>query len=307
MNRRTLKIEIFCAHPLPTSPLQRDDRETLVREHRQVLEVPWAGSCPHEMMYTTYTKSRWNILYLKHGCNQRSNTRLCVFLCLEPLDFTHISPHQADRWGMDKNESSRDDPGSSRFPLSPVSMPAFQQAPLFQGRCNLFFPDQDTSTNIFRINFLNIPKDPTHPSKVPGQGSGTSWRHSWVSKGVRGTERTFLGPATTQSLVVKFDGEVCGGVLVEDASGDFPSKRSSKISFQTSLEVRHQFRRKLRQLHSGAGAYFSTPSLRVEDPHPTGRSPDPKKVAVHSEKAMMCQKKNSCKRLLSFRPKKRGK
>ena len=31
----------------------------------------------------------------------------------------------------------------------------------------------------------------------------------------------------------------------------FPSKRSSKIAFQTSPEVRHQFRRKLRQLHSG--------------------------------------------------------
>ena len=31
----------------------------------------------------------------------------------------------------------------------------------------------------------------------------------------------------------------------------FPSKRSSKISCQTSPEVRHQFRRKLRQLHSG--------------------------------------------------------
>ena len=31
----------------------------------------------------------------------------------------------------------------------------------------------------------------------------------------------------------------------------FPSKRSSKISFQTSPEVRYQFRRKLRQLHPG--------------------------------------------------------
>ena len=30
-----------------------------------------------------------------------------------------------------------------------------------------------------------------------------------------------------------------------------PRKRSSKISFQTSPEVRHQFRRKLHQLHSG--------------------------------------------------------
>ena len=60
-----------------------------------------------------------------------------------------------------------------------------------------------------------------------------------------------LGPTKTQNLVVKFDGEICGGVLVENASDDFPSKRSSKISFQTSPEVRHQFRRKLRQLHSG--------------------------------------------------------
>ena len=27
---------------------------------------------------------------------------------------------------------------------------------------------------------------------------------------------------TTQNLVVKFDGEICGGVLVENASDDFP-------------------------------------------------------------------------------------
>ena len=60
-----------------------------------------------------------------------------------------------------------------------------------------------------------------------------------------------IGATTTQNLIVKFDGEICGGVLVENASDDFPSKRSSKISFQTSPEVRHQFRRKLRQLHSG--------------------------------------------------------
>ena len=31
----------------------------------------------------------------------------------------------------------------------------------------------------------------------------------------------------------------------------FPNKGSLKISFQTSPEIRHQFRRKLRQLHSG--------------------------------------------------------
>ena len=31
--------------------------------------------------------------------------------------------------------------------------------------------------------------------------------------------------ATTQNLVVKFDGEICGGVLVENASDDFPQQK----------------------------------------------------------------------------------
>ena len=35
----------------------------------------------------------------------------------------------------------------------------------------------------------------------------------------------FLGPATTQNLVVKFDGEICGGVLVENVSDDFPQQK----------------------------------------------------------------------------------
>ena len=34
--------------------------------------------------------------------------------------------------------------------------------------------------------------------------------------------------ATTQNLVVKFDGEFCSGVLVENVLDNFPSKRSSK-------------------------------------------------------------------------------
>ena len=38
----------------------------------------------------------------------------------------------------------------------------------------------------------------------------------------------FVGPATTQNLVVKFDGEICGGVLVENASGDFPQQKKLK-------------------------------------------------------------------------------
>ena len=35
----------------------------------------------------------------------------------------------------------------------------------------------------------------------------------------------FVGPATTQTLVVRFDGGICGGVLVEDASDDFPKQK----------------------------------------------------------------------------------
>ena len=34
-----------------------------------------------------------------------------------------------------------------------------------------------------------------------------------------------VGPGTTQNLVVKFDGEICGGVLVENASDDFPQQK----------------------------------------------------------------------------------
>ena len=34
-----------------------------------------------------------------------------------------------------------------------------------------------------------------------------------------------IGPATAQNLVVKFDGEICGGVLVENASDNFPQQK----------------------------------------------------------------------------------
>ena len=46
----------------------------------------------------------------------------------------------------------------------------------------------------------------------------------------------------------------------------FPSKRSSKISFQTSPEVRHQFRRKLRQLHSGNRWCLCEAYVQTSDP-----------------------------------------
>ena len=35
---------------------------------------------------------------------------------------------------------------------------------------------------------------------------------------------SFLGPATTQNLVVKFDSAICGGVLVVNVSDDFPQQ-----------------------------------------------------------------------------------
>ena len=79
--------------------------------------------------------------------------------------------------------------------------------------------------------------------------------------------------ATTQNLVVKFDGEICGGVLVENAFADFPSKRSSKISCQTSPNVRHQFRRKLRRLHSGINglsSYGQQPPPPLREMRPDG-------------------------------------
>ena len=57
-----------------------------------------------------------------------------------------------------------------------------------------------------------------------------------------------VGPATTQNPVVKFDGEICGGVLVENASDDFPQQKKLENLLP---ELRHPFRRKLRQLHSG--------------------------------------------------------
>ena len=40
-----------------------------------------------------------------------------------------------------------------------------------------------------------------------------------------------VGPVTTQNLVVKFDGEICGGVLVENASDDLFSQQKKLESF----------------------------------------------------------------------------
>ena len=53
-----------------------------------------------------------------------------------------------------------------------------------------------------------------------------SMRRKWGrGKADRSLTLLFEGPATTQNLVVKFDGEICGGVLVDNASDDFPQKK----------------------------------------------------------------------------------
>ena len=39
-----------------------------------------------------------------------------------------------------------------------------------------------------------------------------------------------LGPAPPQNLVVKFDGDICGGVLVENASDNFPPAKEARKS-----------------------------------------------------------------------------
>ena len=48
-----------------------------------------------------------------------------------------------------------------------------------------------------------------------------------VSAG-QGFKFTIVGPATAQNLVVKLDGEICGGVLVENASDDFSQQKKLK-------------------------------------------------------------------------------
>ena len=72
-----------------------------------------------------------------------------------------------------------------------------------------------------------------------------------------------VGPATTQNLVVKFDGEIWGGFLVENASDNFPTKEARKPPSKTSPEVHHQFRRNLRRLHSGNRWCLKRPFVRL--------------------------------------------
>ena len=98
-----------------------------------------------------------------------------------------------------------------------------------------------------------------------GNGSpckGSRWPRKWNGPLVKASVQicrheldenhwTWAKSATTQNLVVKFDGEIAVEFWWKMLLTNFPSKSSSKISFQTSLEVRHHFRQKLRQLHSG--------------------------------------------------------
>ena len=62
------------------------------------------------------------------------------------------------------------------------------------------------------------------------------WAPAWsagktvVRTGLAELLREFLRPATTQNLAVKFDGEICGGVLVENVSDDFPPAKEARKS-----------------------------------------------------------------------------
>ena len=50
------------------------------------------------------------------------------------------------------------------------------------------------------------------------------------SRGAKSPLQKSPGPATTQNVVVKFDGEICGGVLLENASDDFPPTTETRKS-----------------------------------------------------------------------------
>ena len=75
-----------------------------------------------------------------------------------------------------------------------------------------------------------------------------------TEKAKRWSDESFtriLGPATTQNLVVKFDGEICGGILVENASDDFPQQRKLENLLPNFAGSSPPISPKLRQLHSG--------------------------------------------------------
>ena len=98
-------------------------------------------------------------------------------------------------------------------------------------------------------------------------------------RGLQGTYQTYLGPATTQNLVVKFDGEICGGVLVENASDDFsPAKEARKSPSKLRRKFATNFAENFANFTLGiAGAYLFAPTCsRGRTPHPTGEYPDPK-------------------------------
>ena len=61
----------------------------------------------------------------------------------------------------------------------------------------------------------------------------------------------YRGPPQPQNLVVKFDGEICGGVLVENVSDDFHQQRKLENHLPNCAGSSPPIRRKLRQLDCG--------------------------------------------------------
>ena len=73
-----------------------------------------------------------------------------------------------------------------------------------------------------------------------------------------------IGPAATQILVVKFDGGICGGILVEHASDYFPAKEARK----SSSKLRRKFATSFAETFANftlevAGAYNQCSGQRI--------------------------------------------
>ena len=70
---------------------------------------------------------------------------------------------------------------------------------------------------------------PKIQGQVVGNGGFVRCRKQILTKMAKMTSlhasQPSVGPATTQNLVVKFDGDICGGVLAENASDDFPHQK----------------------------------------------------------------------------------
>ena len=89
--------------------------------------------------------------------------------------------------------------------------------------------------------------------------------------------RAFVGPATTQNLVVKLDGEICSGVLAENASDNFPQQKKLESLLP---KLRQKFATNFAESFANftleiAGAYICVFLQTTALERPRLRTPDP--------------------------------